>query len=61
MKLSPVQKIFITSALFWPTIFVVAVHLKGGNVFTLGTAGAVLGGLFGYYHSKLIWEAGKHA
>ncbi len=59
--MTPLQKILLSSAVFWPAIFYIALHINSGNVYALAGIGAVLGGAFGFYHSKLIEEAGRYA
>lgn len=59
--MTPLQKILISSAVFWPAMFYIALHINEGNVYVLTGIGALLGGLFGFYHSKLIEEAKKYA
>jgi len=61
MRLSPLQKLVISSAIFWPAMFGIALGIDHAILPkpVLFTIGALIGGAFGNYHSRLIREGWK--
>lgn len=59
--MTPIHKILISSAVFWPSVVYTAIHMNGKNAPALALVGGLIGGLFGFYHSKLIGEAMENA